>query len=53
MSLYKKGGKRVLDFAVSVALLIVLLPNLLSAARSRYGREPPTSVTSPGMAQIE
>jgi rhamnose transport system permease protein len=34
-------------------ILSVLIPNLLGAARSRFAREQPASVASPGMAQID
>jgi rhamnose transport system permease protein len=34
-------------------ILSVLLPNLLGAARSRFAREQPAAVASPGMAQLD
>ena len=34
-------------------ILSVLIPNILGAARSRFGREPPAAVVSPGMTQVD
>jgi rhamnose transport system permease protein len=34
-------------------ILSVLIPNVVGSARSRFGREPPATITSPGMTQVE
>jgi rhamnose transport system permease protein len=34
-------------------ILSVLIPNILGAARSRFGREQPAAVVSPGMTQVD
>ena len=34
-------------------ILSVLIPNLVAAARSRFARDEPVAVTSPGMTQVE
>jgi hypothetical protein len=34
-------------------ILSVLIPNIVGAARSRFAREEPVTVTSPGMTQVD
>jgi rhamnose transport system permease protein len=36
-----------------ILILSVLVPNLVGAARSRFAREEPVTVTSPGMTQVD